>query len=288
MTEMATRQRRLTVNRVAGLITESGDSSATEAIVCLHGVPGSGRDFQWLLPSLGELGRALAIDLPGFGQADKPSDFPYSVEGYQTWLEPALRELRVERAHLVLHDFGGPIGLLWAAMHPDQFASVTLLATGVLTGYQWHLLGRLWRRPRVGEFLQRHTSPRLFRFWMRRGNRGGLDPEWMEQLIREDDEATRAATLALYRATDDPGSDVVGESLSPHERPALVIWGQNDPYVAPHYASAQRRPFPTADIQVWQDTGHWPHVQHPQRAAEAISEFLRAQVGRDQGGASAR
>ena len=278
MAQPATRHRRLAINGVASLITECGDSAATEAIVCLHGVPGSGRDFESLLPSLGQLGRAIAIDLPGFGQADKPSDFPYSVEGYQTWLEPALRELQVERAHLVLHDFGGPIGLLWAAMHPNQFASVTLLATGVLTGYRWHLLGRLWRRPGLGEFLQRRTSPRLFRLWMRRGNGGGLDRDWLDQLIEEDDDATRAATLALYRATDDPGSDVVGVSLAPYERPALVIWGQKDPYVAPHYASAQRRPFPTADIQVWPDAGHWPHVQHPQRAAEAISAFLRSRL----------
>ena len=278
MAQPATRHRRLAINGVASLITECGDSAATEAIVCLHGVPGSGRDFESLLPSLGRLGRTIAIDLPGFGQADKPSDFPYSVEGYQTWLEPALRELQVERAHLVLHDFGGPIGLLWAAMHPDQFASVTLLATGVLTGYRWHLLGRLWRRPGLGEFLQRRTSPRLFRLWMRRGNGGGLDRDWLDRLIEEDDDATRAATLALYRATDDPGSDLVGKSLAPYERPALVIWGRKDPYVAPHYASAQRRPFPTAEILIWPDAGHWPHVQHPQRAAEAISAFLRRQL----------
>lgn len=275
---MAISARRLTINGVAGLVTEVGDRSTAEAIVCLHGVPGSARDFQWLLPSLGKLGRAVAIDLPGFGQADKPADFPYSVEGYQTWLELALRELGIERAHLVLHDFGGPIGLLWAAMHPEQFASATLLATGILTGYRWHLLGRLWRKQRVGEFVQRRTSPRLFRLWMRRGNGGGLDREWLDQLIREDDEATRQATLALYRATDDPGSSMLSEALEAYERPALVIWGQKDPYVAAHHASAQRRAFPTADIQIWPDAGHWPHVQHPQRAVEAISAFLRQQL----------
>ena len=277
---MAIHTRRLTIHGVAGLVTEIGDSSATEAVVCLHGVPGSARDFQWLLPALGQLGRAVAIDLPGFGQADKPPEFPYSVEGYQTWLEPALRELRIERAHLVLHDFGGPIGMLWAAMHPEQFGSATLIATGVLPGYRWHLLGRLWRTARVGELVQRGTSARLFRLWMRRGNRGGLDRGWLDQLILEDDAATRQATLALYRATDDPGNQTLGDALAPHERPALVLWGQDDPYVAPHYASAQIRTFPTADIQIWPNTGHWPHIQHPQRAAETISAFLREQLGK--------
>ena len=277
---MSLRRRRLTINGVAGLITEIGEADAPEAIVCLHGVPGSGRDFHWLLPPLGELGRTIAIDLPGFGQADKPRDFPYSVEGYQTWLDPALRELGIQRAHLVLHDFGGAIGLMWAAMHPQQFASAVLLATGVLPGYRWHLLGRLWRTPRVGEFLQRSTSPALFRLWMRRGNRRGLDRGWLDQLIREDDAETRRATLALYRATDDPGSELLAAALAPQAKPALVIWGQNDPYVSPQYASAQRRAFPDAQVNVWQDTGHWPHIQHPQRTAEVVSAFLATLLNR--------
>ena len=257
------RERRLEVNGVAGLIAEWGAADSSEAIVCLHGVPGSGRDFQQLAPALSELGRCVAIDLPGFGRADKPVDFPYSIEGYQTWLDPAIRELGIERAHLVLHDFGGPIGLLWAAMHPPQFASATLLATGVLPGYRWHLLGRLWRIPRLGELIQRSTSRPLFKLWMRRGNRRGLDSAWLDQLIDEDDAATRRATLALYRATDEPGSALLAQALAPQAKPALVIWGQNDPYVGPEYAAAQRRVFPNARIEVWPNTGHWPHIQHP-------------------------
>ena len=269
------RERRLEVNGVAGLIAEWGAPDSTEAIVFLHGVPGSGRDFQQLAPTLSELGRCVAIDLPGFGRADKPLDFPYSVEGYQTWLDPAIRELGIERAHLVLHDFGGPIGLLWAAMHPQQFASATLLATGVLPGYRWHLLGRLWRIPRLGELIQGGTSRPLFKLWMRRGNRRGLDPAWLNQLIDEDDAASRRATLALYRATDEPGSALLAQALAPQAKPALVIWGQNDPYVGPRYAAAQRRAFPDAHVEVWPGTGHWPHIQQPQRTAEAISTFLR-------------
>ena len=177
-----------------------------------------------------------------------------------------------------LHDFGGPIGLLWAAMHPQQFASATLLATGVLPGYRWHLLGRLWRIPRLGELIQRSTSRPLFKLWMRRGNRRGLDSAWLDQLIDEDDGHTRRATLALYRATDEPGSELLAQALAPQAKPALAIWGQNDPYVGPRYAAAQRRAFPDAHVEVWPATGHWPHIQHPERAAEAVSAFLREQI----------
>ena len=71
------RESRLSINGVAGVVTEAGDSDGEEAVVCLHSVPGSGRDFQWLLPETGKIVRSIALDLPGFGRADKPREFPY-------------------------------------------------------------------------------------------------------------------------------------------------------------------------------------------------------------------
>ena len=271
----AIRRSRLTINGVSSPIAEAGPAGASEALVCLHGVPGSGRDFEHLLLSTGAIMRSIAIDLPGFGRADKPRDFNYSIEGYIAWLTPALVELGVERAHLALHDFGGPIGLLWAAMNPHKFVSAALFDTGVLPDYRWHLLGRLWRMPYVGEAVQRGTTRPLFKLWMRRGNIRGLDPQWLNALIDEDDADSRRATLALYRATDDPGNPLFAQALAPQDKPALVIWGARDPYISSHYAARQRDAFPSAQVQVWPDSGHWPMIQHPERIADAVTEFLR-------------
>jgi pimeloyl-ACP methyl ester carboxylesterase len=268
----------LSINGVGGIVTSVGDSDDAEAVICLHGMPGSGRDFQWLLPETAKIVRSIAIDLPGFGKADKPGEFPYSVEGYQTWLSPALDELGVERAHLVLHDFGGPIGLMWAAMNPHKVASVVLIDTGVLTDYRWHLLGRLWRTRRIGEAVQAGTTRPLFKLWMRRGNIRGLDSQWLDELIDEDERQTRSATLKLYRNTDEPGSPMLGQALAPHRKPALVIWGRRDPYTSWRYAERQRETFPEAAVHVWDDCGHWPHVQHPGRTADTVTAFLRTVV----------
>jgi pimeloyl-ACP methyl ester carboxylesterase len=81
--------------------------------VFVHGNPGSRRDWDDLLSRVAPFARAVAFDLPGFGRADKPSTFDYTVEGYGRFLERALAELAVERAHLVVRDFGGPWGLEW-------------------------------------------------------------------------------------------------------------------------------------------------------------------------------
>ena len=99
--------------------------------------------------SLGAVGasglRAVALDLPDFGETLAPPGFVHDVPGYATFLGEALDVLGVERVHLVIHDFGGPIGLVWAAMNVDAVASVTLIDTGILPGYRWHRLARIWR-----------------------------------------------------------------------------------------------------------------------------------------------
>lgn len=92
----------------------------------VHGNPGSSRDWEYLLARVGQFGRAVAQDVPGFGHA---------VEGYARYLGGVLEELGVRRAHLVLHDLGGPWGLAWAVENPGAFASVVLVNTGVMPGH---------------------------------------------------------------------------------------------------------------------------------------------------------
>src|SRR5262249_3345696 len=118
--------REVRVFGVRSLVRETGPRDATEAVVFVHGNPGSSEDFAGLLPLVGDFARAVAPDMPGYGKADRPADFDYTVEGYARHLDGLLGELGVQRAHLALHDFGGPWGLAWAAAHADRVASFTL------------------------------------------------------------------------------------------------------------------------------------------------------------------
>ena len=64
----------------------------------------------------------------------------------------------VRRVHLVLHDFGGAWGLTWAATHTASLASLTLINIGVMPGYRWHFLARIWRTPVLGEIFMATTT----------------------------------------------------------------------------------------------------------------------------------
>lgn len=275
----------ITINGVRGIVTSAGDSEAEEGVLCLHSVPGSGRDFQWLLPQTGKLLRSVALDLPGFGRADKPRDFPYSVQGYQSWLAPAIDELGLRRVHLVLHSFHSQTGLMWAAMHPDRCASVTLLDGGVLENYPGNWIANIWKLKPAGEILQALTTRPLFKLVLQRGNFRQLPSRWLDELITEDDRDTRWVTLELYRNTDFDEGHILRAALAPRGLPALVIHGRKDPFISWRYAERQRETFPEAIVRVWDDCGHFPHVQHPERTAQEVTAFLQSLLNRESAGA---
>ena len=258
-------------------LVQAGPDEATEAVVFVHGNPGSADDWERLaLAAAGAGKRALAFDLPDFGETIAPPDFEHSVFGYAGFVGEALSELGVERAHLVLHDFGGPIGLVWAMTHPDALASATLIDTGILPGYRWHRLARIWRTPVAGEALQASATRSLFRFLVNLQEPRGLPREFVDRMYDHFDRRTRAAVLELYRATPDPGA--MSENLIGlfHSRdiPALVIWGEADAYLPFSFAYRQREAFPSADVHVLPASGHWPYVDAPETVERLLAEFL--------------
>src|SRR5438128_1260480 len=170
----ALRSARIAVGEIGSPVIEAGPTDAREAVVFVHGNPGSRTDWLGLVKAVGTLARAVALDMPGFGQADKPRAYPYQVSSYAAFLDRALRELGIERVHLVVHDFGGPFGLLWGLQHPDAWASVALINIGVLPGYRWHAMARRWRTPLLGELLHAWIPRWAWRRSLQRSNPRGL------------------------------------------------------------------------------------------------------------------
>jgi pimeloyl-ACP methyl ester carboxylesterase len=274
-----TRHGEVFVGGVRSPTLEAGTEGAAEAVVFVHGNPGSTHDWARLVREAGEHGRAIALDMPGFGEADKPETFPYTVEGYAEHLRGTLEELGVRRAHLVLHDFGGPWGLHWAARHPEGLASVTLIDTGVLVGYRWHMLAQIWRRRGVGEAFFKITTRSGLRLALRRGQPRPLPEEALELMYRANkDPGTQRAVLRLYRATPADGLAHLSERLRSLDPPTLVLWGRHDPYLKVKFAERQRDTFPGAEVVVLDDSGHWPMWDAPEELEAALIPFLARQL----------
>jgi pimeloyl-ACP methyl ester carboxylesterase len=269
----------ISVEGVRSPVLEAGPEGGTEAAVFVHGNPGSTHDWARLVEATGEHGRAIAIDFPGFGEADRPKDFPYTVEGYAAHLDGALQRLGVERAHLVLHDFGGPWGLKWAAGHPDAYGSTTLVDTGMLLGYHWHFLARIWRLPGLGELFFAMTTRSGARSALKRGQPRPLPEEAFELFYRANkDKGTQRAILRLYRATPTRLLESLAGPLRELDRPTLVVWGKHDPYIKVEWAEKQRETFPRAEVVVLEDSGHWPMWDAPEEMEAAIVPFLAREM----------
>lgn len=257
-------------------VLEAGPAGQDEAVVMLHGSPGSADAWSDLLPRVGEFARAVAFDLPGFGEASRPAGWEYSPHAYSLFLAGVLAELGIRRAHLVMSDVGGS-AVLWAVAHPEAFASAVLIDSGVLIGFRWHAVAKLHRSPVVGALM-----PRLGRAGFGsvfRAAEPGLPRAVVREWRRGWDAGTRRAMLRFYRATPASAFARLAPALRRLDRPALVLWGARDRFVPVEQAERQRESFPRARVVVFEDRGHYLHVEDPERVAAEAVPFLREQVG---------
>ncbi len=276
---------RIEVQGIATRLIQGGPADSPEAVVFLHGNPGSSDDWERLIAAVSGGGveggsasprRALAFDLPDFGETVATEGFQHTVPSYAEFVDAALRTLGVRRVHLVVHDFGGPIGLVWAAGHLDALASITLIDVGILPGYRWHRMARIWRTPVFGEISQAITFRSGFRRLISASEPRGLPRELLDRMYDQYDRRTRRAVLELYRATDEPGAaaEELAAYMAPHDIPALVVWGEQDSYLPSSYAVRQRDAFPSADVHVLPASGHWPFADSPEIVQRLLVGFL--------------
>jgi pimeloyl-ACP methyl ester carboxylesterase len=271
---------RLEVGGTRTRVAQAGPADAREALVFVHGNPGSADDWEPLVAAAGELLRAVSFDLLDFGDTVAPPGFQHTVEGYAAFVGEVIEALGIERVHLVLHDFGGPIGLAWMGANLESVASITLIDIGLMPGYRWHRLARVWRTPVLGELFQATATRSAFRWLVGRGEPRGLPREFTERMYDHYDKRTRRAVLALYRATPEPGegANEFAALLAPRDIPALVIWGEHDAYVPSSYAPRQRDAFPSAEVHVLPASGHWPFADDPETVERLLVDFLRGRL----------
>ncbi len=273
--------RRLSVNGVTSPVLIGGTGNPGEAVVFVHGNPDTGSDWEPLMTHVAEFATVAAPDLPGFGGADLRADQDYTLAGYAAHLGGLTDQLGIRRVHLVAHDFGGPIAMTWAAGHTDRVASVTLINTGVLLGYRWHRLARIWRTPVLGELFMRLTNDAAIRFVLRHDN-PGLPEHWVDQIARHAlPSGTKRAVLRLYRSTRQRHMDVLVEPLRAADLDALVVFGDADVYIPAVQAARQRGPFPRVHIEMLPGIGHWSWLEQPDQVAKLVVPFLRERVGTD-------
>lgn len=228
----------------------------------LHGVPTASFDWKPFLEVTG----GIAPDLPGFGRSTKRGTRQFTIDGQADFIESFLDDRGLQKVNLVVHDWGA-VGLAWAQRHPERVERLVIIdAVPFLPGYRWHRTAKVWRTPGLGEISMGLTFKWTFKLLSRESNvtPGPLPEELLDQTMAGFDLGTQRAILQLYRSSPPARLAEAGAGLGDLKCPALVVWGDQDPYIAPSFADGYAEALGgPAEVLHLEDAGHWPWLDRP-------------------------
>jgi hypothetical protein len=146
-----------------------------------------------------------------------------------------------------------------------------------LIDYIPHAFAVVWATPGAGEAQMASTTRENFREAVQSTTPRRLPEEFVDRMYDDYDRATRCAALRYYRSAGENlnrGREQAAV-LRARSRPALVIWGEKDPFIPPEHAERQREAFPDARVEIFSDSGHWPLVDNADRTHDLVVPFLR-------------
>jgi haloalkane dehalogenase len=250
-----------------------GWSGSGPAALAVHGYPTSSYLWRNVLPAVAEAGyRALAIDLPGFG--DSPPDLPGTWERQIENLERFRSALGLERVALLVHDWGGLIGLRWACDHPDAVSALVITDTGFFPEGRWHGMAKALATQGEGEMLMDNINRELFEAGLRQISPALPDDAIDQYWKAYGDAERRQGHLDLYRSGDFAKLEPYKGRLAELGVPVLLVWGENDPFAPVGGGYRFQKQIPGARLVVLPDASHFVMEDEPQRVADEVRAFL--------------
>jgi pimeloyl-ACP methyl ester carboxylesterase len=253
-------------------------------LALIHGITSSAATWE---PALAELCRdhtVIAPDLLGHGASAKPRG-DYSLGAYASGVRDLLAALGHDRVTMVGHSLGGGVAMQFAYQFPERTERLVLVSSGGL-GREVHLMLRAASLPGselVLPFLVPRALGQLVSAGSWAGGRIGLRarPDYAEVVrgfLSLGDAETRAAFLHTLRAVIEPG----GQRVSARDRlylsanvPSLLVWGRRDPIIPVAHGEAAHAAMPGSRLEVFDNSGHFPHMDDPMRFVSVLRSFLQ-------------
>src|SRR3954468_24188062 len=251
-------------------------------ILLIHGVAGSSQQWEPAMKLLSRDFTVLAPDLLGHGRSAKPRG-DYSLGAYAAGLRDLTVALGIDDATVAGHSLGGGIALQFAYQFPERTNRLVLVSSGGL-GREVHFLlraatlpGSELVLPLISNNRVRDAGTAVSGFLGRLGLRAGPDiAEFARGYGTLADGDARRAFLHTLRAVIDPGGQRVNATdrlYLAEDVPTLIVWGRRDPIIPVSHAGTANRGMPGSRLEVFDDAGHFPQLDEPDRFAEVLGEF---------------
>jgi haloalkane dehalogenase len=265
---------------ISSFVLDDGAPDAP-AVVCVHGVPASSYLYRKVVPALARRGlRGVAIDLPGLGLADRPSDADYSWSGLGRWLHAAIDALELHRFHLLVHDIGGPVGFEVANAVPDRVLSMTLLNTIIavdafrrpwpMEPFAHQYLGEAW--------LEAFKIPGAFESMMRMVGVSRHIPFaevscWRPLLLGTDGGRAFLRIMRGFELTKDKRLHYLA-AVRNSAYPVQIVWGARDTMLSWRSYGTQALLAAGLDDAVLLPAKHFVPEDHPEEIASAVHRLV--------------
>lgn len=263
------------------------DEGTGDPVVMVHGNPTWSFHFRSLVLALRGEYRCVVPDHLGCGRSDKPTadQYDFSLTSRIDDLDALLADAG-NRVTLVVHDWGGMIGLGWAARHPERVKRIVALNTAAFPLPSTKRLPRsLWlgRNTQLGEWLilQQNAFCRAAARWCVTRKPLPADVRAM-YLAPYDTPAHRLAVLKFVQTIPlrdgDPGMDIVRHTAASLTKfpntPTLLLWGLRDFVFDRHFLAEWQRRLPHAESHTWAACGHYLLEDAPDEAVAKVRDFL--------------
>ncbi|OKL41420.1 alpha/beta fold hydrolase [Pontibacter flavimaris] len=258
------------------------DEGAGDPIVFVHGTPTWSFVWRQQIKSLSRAYRCIAPDHLGFGLSEKPAALAYTPEAHADNLEQLINHLQLKNITLVVHDFGGPVGLRYALRHPENVKNLVILNTwmwGLAAESSMMKISRFMAGG-VGRFLylQLGFSAKVL---LPQGYHEGkhltkdIKRHYQKPLSTA---ASRQGTWQFAKALHDSGP-YFAELWQQRERlrsiNKLILWGEKDKLLPLHLLATWEQEFPEAKVIKYK-AGHFVQEERGGEVADAIRSFIES------------
>jgi pimeloyl-ACP methyl ester carboxylesterase len=257
------------------------DEGKGETILFIHGTPSWSFDYRNVIKSLRSKHRCVAFDHIGFGLSDKPERYDYSTQHHCKTLERFVNEKQLNDITLVVHDFGGPIGLDFAIRHPEKIKRLAILNSWLWSSRSdpdFIRISRILKSPLL-PFLYRYLnfSPRFIL------PKSFGDHKLPKHLLKQytnpfADRTQRNGVLAFAKSLLDDQDwfeDLWSKKKPISDKPALFVWGMKDPVIKPYYLERFESGFPNSKAVRLEACGHFPQEEESEVVARSIVDFMK-------------